>query len=180
MKYFLLLLPLIFAPIFAQQKLDASYKIGKDLVLLQTKIVNWYTSKDNDPVLFPPPSGYHAVYWNPKSNEYYYATGEEKFGNLRMTNGLTYKLDPKKQETNHVDEQEYLQYLGSLSPTKRLYLGKDGNQYIKVLYKITNDITTVYPVTGRGITFYTNAEGIRFSRVLGNKYKNSKGTLDPF
>ncbi|MGL5956552.1 MAG: hypothetical protein ACRC0X_08145 [Brevinema sp.] len=163
------------------EALDASYDIGRDLVLLQTRGHLWYGTKDWNPKEYElEPIGYHAAYWNPKSNEYYYATGSEDFGNLQMTNGLTYEYDADKQETNHTSkEKDYLQYLGSITETERLYLGIDGNQYIKVLSKITNDITTVYPVIGQGVTFYTNAEGRRFARVLANA-KNGKGDLQEF
>ena len=169
MKYLLPLFLLIFVPSHA---FDASYDIGSDLVLLNTKGALWYATKDINPENGRVPWGYHAVYWNPKTNEYYYATGDEEFGNLSITNNLSYEIDPAKQETNYTDtELEYIEYAGSISPLERLYIDKkDGTQYIKILKKITDDIVVVYPVTGQGITFYTNAEGRRFSRILHRDY----------
>ncbi|MGL5955846.1 MAG: hypothetical protein ACRC0X_04480 [Brevinema sp.] len=150
--------------------LDATYDIGRDLVLLQTDgAVLWYNTKDRNPKEYElPPFGYRAVYWNPKSNEYFLAYGEESYYNLRMTNGLSYELDCDKQETNYTkQEQEFLQYLGSITETERLYLAKDGNQYIKKLRKI-NDTITVSPVTNTIFSvYYTNAQGEIFSRYLG-------------
>ena len=178
MKYLLPLFLLIFVPSHA---LDASYDIGSDLVLLNTS-EGWYSDKDIDPKDGRVPWGYHAVYWNPKTNEYYYATGDEEFGNLSITNNLSYEIDPAKQETNYTDtELEYIEYAGSISPLERLYIDKkDGTQYIKILKKITNDIVVVYPKFSKQFTVsYTNAEGRRFVRVLGN-YKNGGGDLQEF
>ncbi|MGL5956374.1 MAG: hypothetical protein ACRC0X_07215 [Brevinema sp.] len=167
--------------------LDASYDIGRDLVLLQTRGHLWYGTKDWNPKEYElEPIGYHAAYWNPKSNEYYYATGREDFGNLQMTNGLTYEYDADKQETNHTSkEKDYLQYLGSITETERLYLGKDGNQYIKVLSKIEDpfpvfvNFVKINPASTYPSVSYTNTEGRRFARVLANA-KNGKGDLQEF
>ena len=183
MKYIVSLFLLLSMSV-ASHSLDASYDIGSDLVLLQTAH-SWFETKDYDPDLFPPPQGYHAVYWNPKTNEYYYATGDEKFGNLSITNNLSYEIDPAKQETNYIDtELEYIEYAGSISPLERLYIDKkDGTQYIKILKKITDDIVVVYPNFKDGKfhnASYTNAEGRRFGRTLGNKYQKSKGALQEF
>ena len=181
MKYIVSLFLLLSMSV-ASHSLDASYDIGSDLVLLQTAH-SWFETKDYDPDLFPPPQGYHAVYWNPKTNEYYYATGDEDFGNLRITNNLSYEIDPAKQETNYTDtELEYIEYAGSISPLERLYIDKkDGTQYIKILKKITDDIVVVYPKFSEQFTVsYTNAEGRRFGRTLGNKYQKSKGALQEF
>ena len=173
MKYLLPLFLLIFIPSHA---FDASYDIGSDLVLLQTEAAIWYATKHRDPKDGRAPLGYHAVYWNPKTNEYYYATGDAPYNNLRITNNLSYEIDPAKQETNYTDtELEYIEYAGSISPLERLYIDKkDGTQYIKILKKITNDIVVVYPVTGQGVTFYTNVEGRRFSRILDSDYEGGQ------
>ena len=176
MKYLLPLFLLIFIPNHA---FDASYDIGSDLVLLQTEAAIWYATKHRDPKNGRLPYGYHAVYWNPKTNEYYYATGDTPYKNLRITNNLSYEIDPAKQETNYTDtELEYIEYAGSISPLERLYIDKkDGTQYIKILKKITNDIVVVYPNFKDGKfhnASYTNAEGRQFSRILNRDYEGGQ------
>ena len=183
MKYLLPLFLLIFVPSHA---LDASYDIGSDLVLLQTDGANWYFTKHRDPKDGLDPYGYHAVYWNPKTNEYYYATGDTPYNNLSITNNLSYEIDPAKQETNYTErELDFIEYAGSISPLERLYIDKkDGTQYIKILKKITDPFPIFVNIRKvEGFKFpsisYTNAEGRRFSRVLGN-YKNGGGDLQEY
>ena len=178
MKYLLPLFLLIFVPSHA---LDASYDIGSDLVLLNTS-EGWYSDKDIDPKDGRDPWGYHAVYWNPKTNEYYYATGDTPYNNLRITNNLSYEIDPAKQETNYTDtELEYIEYAGSISPLERLYIDKkDGTQYIKILKKITDPFpiyvspVKINPASKYPSISYTNAEGRRFSRILHRDYEGGQ------
>lgn len=188
MPLILFLLIFISPPLQAQkQKLDASYDIGSELILLQTMVQYWYDEKDAPDNLFNfdeetgqeydrAPVGYHAIYRNPKDNSYYYAHGDGT--NLYVTNSLTYKLDMSKQETNYTTrETEYIYYVGSLSPLERLYIDiKNTNiQYIKRLVKITNDPFPVYPRAphtpipdNSEYVYYTNNQGRRFSRHPGN------------
>lgn len=128
-------------PLQAQkQKLDASYDIGSELILLESSAPRlWYFNRTYYG------NGYYAIYRNPKDNSYYCAHGDGT--NLYVTNGLTYKLDMSKQETNYTTrETEYIYYVGSLSPSERLYIDiKNTNiQYIKRLVKI-DDPFPVYP-----------------------------------
>ena len=192
MKYLLPLLILIFTPSHA---LDASYDIGSDLVLLETNALEWLRSKEwgdanldygygDDPTDANEPSyGYHGIYWNPKTNEYYYATGEEKHGNLRLTNNLSYEIDSSKQEINYtVSERAYLQYVGSLSFLERLYIAKDGSLYIKILKKIKDPFPVFVDIereeeSQSTYISYTNAAGKKFERNLGRWYPKSDGTL---
>ena len=173
---------LLMQPTQAQsQKLDASYEVGKDLILLQTKVKLWYYTKDLNP---DDPRGYRpykAIYWNPKDNSYYFAHGPNH--TLYLTNGLRYKIDPIKQETNcTILETYFLSYAGSISPLERLYIDKeDGTQYIKRLIKI-NDPEPIYPLlpeipTERDNSYhnYTNKAGRIFTRDIGfYTYTNGK------
>ncbi|MGL5721599.1 MAG: hypothetical protein ACRCY4_04285, partial [Brevinema sp.] len=173
------------------KKLDASYEIGKDLVLLQTYGDYWYDTKDRDPLDSRGYRPYRAIYWNPKDNSYYFAHGPDH--NLYLTNGLSYKLDLSKQETNYtLSEMEYIVYVGSLSPLERLYIDKTNTniQYIKRLIKF-DDPQPIYPllpstkaypfaINNYALT-HTNKTGRIFTRSLYNfNYTNSKLEIEEY
>ena len=86
----------------------------------------------------------YSIYWNPSTTNYYYV---KDGSDLIKTNGLTYKIDPKKEEKIFVYETKdpYLQYAGYISSKERLYIDKrDNQQYIKILIPI-NDPFEVVP-----------------------------------
>ncbi|MGL5721597.1 MAG: hypothetical protein ACRCY4_04275 [Brevinema sp.] len=171
------------------KKLDASYKIGKDLRLLQTMGDSWYDTKDRKTWDSRGYRTYKAIYWNPKDNSYYFAHGPDH--SLYLTNGLTYKLDLSKQETNYtIRESKGIIYVGSLSPLERLYIDKKNTniQYIKRLIKFT-DPQPIYPLlpetndnNGSGESMrYTNKAGRIFSRSLYSfTYTNSTLKIDEY
>lgn len=182
MPIFLILLLFISNPIQAQ-KLDTSYDIGKDLILLGSNFGYWsynripWENEDYEPL--SPEWGYYGIYWDPKQNEYYLAYGERTYvyadrikqgqyagwrkfpasthiEDLIITNGLTYKLDLQRQPSAMTTDESEILYAGSLSPTKRLYINKYNTniQYIKNLKKITPPFE-LYPFVVRKDDFYT-------------------------
>ncbi|MGL5956098.1 MAG: hypothetical protein ACRC0X_05780, partial [Brevinema sp.] len=82
--------------------------------------------------------------WNSNNNQYYYV---KDGSDLMKTNGLTYKLDPKKvEEQVFVPDMKdpYLQYAGYISPNQRLYIDRrDQQQYIKDLISIYDPIEVI-------------------------------------
>ena len=130
MKYLLPLFLLIFIPNHA---LDASYDGGEELIMTER---GGSTTEYRRKKIYDLSVPLYSIYWNPSNNQYYYV--KDGF-DLIKTNGLTYKLDPKKEEDIFIYETKdpYLQYAGYISSKERLYIDKrDNQQYIKVLTPI--------------------------------------------
>ena len=142
MKYLLPLFLLIFVPSRASHALDASYD-GAELVLVNREGSN---SEHMYKEIYDLSVPLYSIYWNPSNNQYYYV---KDGSDLIKTNGLTYKIDPKKEEKIFVEylKDPYLQYAGYISPKERLYIDKrDNQQYIKLLTPIQDPVAvTPYP-----------------------------------
>ena len=140
MKYLLPLFLLIFIPSRASHALDASYDGGEELIMTERDGSSYkYMHKK----IYDLSAPLYSIYWNPSNNQYYYI---KDGSDLIKTNGLTYKLDPKKEEEIFVSDikDPYLQYAGYISPKERLYIDKrDNQQYIKVLTPIQDPIYVI-------------------------------------
>ena len=139
MKYLLPLFLLIFVSA-CFHSLDASYEGGEELIMTERDcFTSEYRRKKTYDLSIP----LFSIYWNPSNNQYYYI---KDGSDLIKTNGLTYKLDPKKAEKIFVLDikDPYLQYAGYISPKERLYIDKrDNQQYIKVLTPIQDPFEVV-------------------------------------
>lgn len=138
MKYLLLLLPLSLAPLFAQENtiLDADYSGGGDLILIERIPLNSEDKSYNS--IYPNTIPLGSIYRDTNHFQYYYVKDGTR---LTKTNGLTYKLDPKKQlvpssciEHRNFPKDKELLYAGYISPTERLYINpQTKEQFIKIL-----------------------------------------------
>ena len=146
MKYLLPLFLLIFIPSRASHALDASYD-GAELILLERMPIN-ISDKGWEQFIYPNTIPLGSIYWNSNNNQYYYVKDGTR---LTKTNGLTYKLNPKKAEQTYTGKNldPFLSYVGYISPRERLYIDKrDNQQYIKVLEPIQDPrVVTPYPST---------------------------------
>ncbi|MGL5956376.1 MAG: hypothetical protein ACRC0X_07225 [Brevinema sp.] len=120
---------------------DANYDGGEELILTERRgFVVKYRYKEPYDLTVP----LYAIYWNSNNNQYYYV---KDGSDLMKTNGLTYKLDPKKvEEQVFVPDMKdpYLQYAGYISPAQRLYIDRrDQQQYIKELISIYDPIEVI-------------------------------------
>ena len=141
MKYLLPLFLLIFTPNHA---FDASYE-GAELILLERMPIN-YSDEVFHQFIYPNTIPLGSIYWNSNNNQYYYVKDGTR---LTKTNGLTYKLDPiKQQEPSFIGEPQDTQlvYAGYISPNERLYIDpKTQEQYIKVLEPIHDKVEYLTP-----------------------------------
>ena len=161
MKYLLPLFLLIFTPNHA---FDASYE-GAELILLERMPIN-ISDKGWEQFIYPNTIPLGSIYWNSNNNQYYYVKDGTR---LTKTNGLTYKLDPiKQQEPSFIGEPQDTQlvYAGYISPNERLYIDpKTKEQYIKVLEPIHDKEELVPKLdkwlngTPRGVTYWLGDTG---------------------
>ena len=161
MKYLLPLFILIFTPSHA---FDASYE-GAELILLERMPIN-ISDKGWEQFIYPNTIPLGSIYWNSNNNQYYYVKDGTR---LTKTNGLTYKLDPiKQQEPSFIGEPQDTQlvYAGYISPNERLYIDpKTKEQYIKVLEPIHDKEELVPKLdkwlngTPRGVTYWLGDTG---------------------
>ena len=138
MKY-LLPLFLLMSVSACFHSLDASYE-GEELIMTER---DGSSHKYMYKKIYDLSAPLYSIYWNPSNNQYYYI---KDGSDLIKTNGLTYKLDPKKEEEIFVSDikDPYLQYAGYISPKERLYIDKrDNQQYIKVLTPIQDPIYVI-------------------------------------
>ncbi|MGL4677183.1 MAG: hypothetical protein ACRCWI_05905 [Brevinema sp.] len=118
----------------------------------------------------------YSIYWNPSNNQYYYV---EDGSDLTKTNGLTYKLDPKKEEQVFVPDikDPYLQFAGYISTNERLYIdNRNKQQYIKVLIPI-KDPFEVIPKEGHFIKTAIRYCDPKENEGFGRKPKTGNLTL---
>ena len=171
MKYLLPLFLLIFTPNHA---LDASYE-GAELILLErnSSTLKYKYKLDLTDSLY-------SIYWNPSTTNYYFT---EDGSNLIKTNGLSYKIDPKKAEkiSDESLKDPFLSYAGYISPKERLYIDKrDKQQYIKALEPIQDSHVLVPKIEGTGENYQisyreTNDYEIGYTRSYYNK-----GSIDVY
>ena len=144
MKYLLPLFLLIFTPSHA---FDASYE-GEELILLERMPIN-ISDEGWRQFIYPNTIPLGSIYWNSNNNQYYYVKDGTR---LTKTNGVTYKLDPiKQQEPSFIGEPQDTQlvYAGYISSKERLYIDpKTQKQYIKVLEPV-HDEEELVPELGR-------------------------------
>ena len=179
MKYLILVFVLFtFSTNINQKPIVASYDIEPELFWLEEF---YYTG---DPI---EPSKYSAIYYEPLSNQYYFAT-------IEKTNNISYDTNTIIDEQNYINYKMYslkmpITYIGSINITNRIYIDNDENQYIKKLELIIDThyydykdqkqtlITPIYPRashyggSGGDIyqrVFYTNTNFI-FVRSLAQE-----------
>ena len=180
MKYLILVFVLFtFSTNINQKPIVASYGIEPELFWLEEY------SRDN---IIIEESTYSAIYYEPISNQYYFAT-------IEKTNNISYNTNNVIDEKNYIDYEMFQAktsffYIGSTDLTNRIYVDNDKNQYIKKLELISDShyydyqykkhalYSPVYPISARcGTTyeqiFYTNNNnpGIsaRFIRSLAQE-----------
>lgn len=137
MKNILFLFLLLSATSYA---LDADYNGGEELIMTER---DGSTSEYRRKKIYDLSVPLYSIYWNPSNNQYYYV---KDGSDLIKTNGLTYKLDPKKEEQIFIYETKdpYLQFAGYVSPKERLYIDKrNKKQYIKSLIPIQDPFEVV-------------------------------------
>ena len=120
MKYLILLLLLTMS--CTDKPIVVSYDIEPKLFWLEEF---YYTG---DPI---EPSKYSAIYYEPLSNQYYFAT-------IEKTNNISYDTNNIIDEQNYINYKMYslkmpITYIGSINITNRIYIDNDKNQYIKKL-----------------------------------------------
>ena len=177
MKYLLPLFLLIFTPSHA---FDASYE-GEELILLERMPIN-ISDEGWRQFIYPNTIPLGSIYWNSNNNQYYYVKDGTR---LTKTNGLTYKLDPiKQQEPSFIGEPQDTQlvYAGYISSNKRLYIDpKTKEQYIKTLEPIidseplTPKIKRQSNGIPRGVTYWVESEEYGNQR---NEFDGSWGISD--
>ena len=173
MKYIVSLFLLLSMSV-ASHSLDASYD-GAELVLLErnSSTLKYKYKLDLTDSLY-------AIYWNPSTTNYYFT---EDGSNLIKTNGLSYKIDPKKAEkiSDESLKDPFLSYAGYISPKERLYIDKrDKQQYIKALEPIQDSHVLVPKIEGTGENYQisyreTNDYEIGYTRSYYNK-----GSIDVY
>ena len=119
MKYLILLL--LFITSCTDKPIVVSYDIEPELFWLEEF---YYTG---DPI---EPSKYSAIYYEPLSNQYYFAT-------IEKTNNISYDTNNINDEKNYIDYKGLskmpITYVGSIDLTNRIYIDNDKNQYVKKL-----------------------------------------------
>ena len=130
MKYLILLLLLTMSCTDKKQTPEpivASYGVEPELFWLEEY------SRDN---IIIEESTYSAIYYEPISNQYYFAT-------IEKTNNISYNTNNIIDEENYIDYKMFQAktsffYVGSTDLTNRIYIDNDKNLYIKKL-KLIND-----------------------------------------
>ncbi|MGL4676450.1 MAG: hypothetical protein ACRCWI_02135, partial [Brevinema sp.] len=185
-----LILLLILAPTFSQQTLaetqtsvsisvqkrpifDADYNSGQELILIEREPVDYDETKIGGLQPYPMTMKLYSIYWNPSNNQYYYV---KDGSDLIQTNGLTYKLDPKKEEQTlaKISLDNELVYAGYISTNERLYINpKTKKQFIKTLSPIKDEVVftpSFYKSPKRGwiSISYSGSDGLGRSRDRKN------------
>ena len=125
MKYLILLLLLTMSCTDKKQTPEpivASYGVEPELFWLEEY------SRDN---IIIEESTYSAIYYEPISNQYYFAT-------IEKTNNISYNTNNIIDEENYIDYKMFQAktsffYVGSIDLTNRIYIDNDKNLYIKKL-----------------------------------------------
>ncbi|MGL4561003.1 MAG: hypothetical protein ACRCV0_01770 [Brevinema sp.] len=129
MKFYPLLIILFLVSATKNNKqVIASYDVKPELFWLEE---NKYTG-----VLLED-SSYVAIYYEPISKKYYFAT-------LQLTNNISYNTNNLKDENQYINYKSYskvsLTYIGSANLTNRFYIDTNGQHYMKSLKLINDDI----------------------------------------
>ncbi|MGL5956815.1 MAG: hypothetical protein ACRC0X_09520 [Brevinema sp.] len=127
MKYVLLIIMILLSTRAGSQ--EARYDIKPELFWLEE-----YSSSMITPKIFEYLHNHSFIYYEPISNQYYFAT-------IKRTNNIIYKTNEIRDEQNFIDYQMSspkmpLTYIGSINLTNRIYIDTDNNQYIKTLMLI--------------------------------------------
>ncbi|MGL4367585.1 MAG: hypothetical protein ACRCTQ_04835, partial [Brevinemataceae bacterium] len=189
MKFLLLLFLLLNVSATENNKQSvASYDIGQELILIDTII-------DTNSLLNKECQYYKSLYQDTNTKKLYIAS-------IKITNNISYTINSNFiiEHRFNPQQQDYLNYVGSLDYFKRIYTFNQqlyiktlipfkDTIYIETSFDFNKDPYTIYhtnklilPVSpyimlndGKsfGVTYYTNKEGVVFTRKW-NLYKQEE------
>ena len=156
MKYLIVLL--LFITSCTDKPIVASYDVEPELFWLEEY------SRDN---IIIEESTYSAIYYEPISNQYYFAT-------IEKTNNISYNTNNLIDEKNYIDYKMFQAktsffYVGSIDLTNRIYIDNDKNQYIKKL-ELINDTHYYDQMIIEGLQHIDNPSNSDYKKAITSSF----------
>ena len=156
MKYLIVLL--LFITSCTDKPIVASYDVEPELFWLEEY------SRDN---IIIEESTYSAIYYEPISNQYYFAT-------IEKTNNISYNTNNIIDEKNYIDYKMFQAktsffYVGSIDLTNRIYIDNDKNQYIKKL-ELINDTHYYDQMIIEGLQHIDNPSNSDYKKAITSSF----------